>query len=111
MDEAAFNEAAGTALAALEEALARCEGLDYELKADGVIEIEFADGGKIIVNRHGAAREIWIAAKSGGHHFRLQGERWVSTRGGEELFAALARLISAHGGEEIVLTPAAPGAR
>jgi len=104
MDEAQFNEAAERALAALEEALARCEGLDYELKAGGVVELEFDDGSKIIVNRHGAAREIWVAAKSGAFHFRSERGRWVNTRDGEELFAALSRLINAQGGQQADLT-------
>ena len=47
-----------------------------------MLEIEFADGSKIIVNRHGAAREIWVAARSGGFHFRWDGAAWRDTRDG-----------------------------
>ena len=56
--------------------------LDFELKAGGIVEIEFDDGSKIIVNRHGAAREIWVAARSGGFHFRWDGAAWRDTRDG-----------------------------
>ena len=55
---------------ALEAALqAHGVDFDFEIKPGGVLELEFADGSKIIVNRHAAAREIWLAAKSGGFIF------------------------------------------
>ena len=39
---------------------------DAEPKPGGSSEIEFENGSKMIINRHTAAREIWVAAKSGG---------------------------------------------
>ena len=38
------------------------------------------DGGKLIVNRHVPNREIWVAARSGGFHFRAAGRRAGATR-------------------------------
>jgi CyaY protein len=43
-------------------------------------KLNFDDGSKIIVNRHGAAKEMWVAAKSGGFHFRWDGSAWRDTR-------------------------------
>jgi CyaY protein len=68
-----------------------------------VIEIECTNGSKIIINRHTAAREIWIAAKSGGYHFRPQNGDWLATRDGETLWAAIARVLSEQTGIEINL--------
>ena len=93
MDESDFEARAGAALEALELALEQAE-LDFERKGDGVLEIDFDDGSKIIVNRHAAAREIWVAARSGGFHFRWDGAAWRDTRNATELFAALSELIS-----------------
>lgn len=93
MNESDFEARASAALEALERALEQAE-LDFERKGDGVLEVEFDDGSKIIVNRHGAAREIWVAARSGGFHFRWDGSAWRDTRNGTELFAALSELIS-----------------
>lgn len=76
---------------AVEESGADC---DCEPKGSGVLEIEFPDGSRIIVNRHSAAREIWVAARSGGHHFRFDGSAWVDTRDKRELLAALSALIA-----------------
>ena len=79
---------------------------DVELKAGGVMEIEYADGSKMIINRHAAAREIWVAARSGGFHFRWDGAAWRDTREGTELFAALSKLVSAQSGQLVRLKPA-----
>jgi CyaY protein len=48
-------------------------------------------------------QEIWVAAKSGGFHYRRDGERWVNTRDQSELFASLSRMASEQGGVELVL--------
>jgi len=39
-----------------------------------------------------------VAARSGGFHFKPQGDDWVDTRDGTPLFAKLAALIAAQGG-------------
>lgn len=105
MDETEFNERSEQALAAVVRAVeSSAADCDCELKADGVIEIEFEDGTKIIVNRHRPAREVWVAAKSGGYHFRFDGQKWVNTRDGTELFSALSRYVSEQSGCPVVLS-------
>src|SRR5574341_579987 len=76
---------------------------DPELKEGGVLEVEYADGSKIIVNRHAAAREIWVAARAGGFHFRWDAGAWRDSRDGTELFAALSQLVSAQLGRRVDL--------
>ncbi len=95
--EAEFNQAATATLAHIEQALEDAD-LDFETPADGIIEVELDDGSKIIINRHGVAREIWVAARSGGFHFKPQGSGWIDTKSGEPLYDKLAALIAAHGG-------------
>ncbi len=97
MTEIEFNQAAGATLAHIEQALEAAD-LDFETPADGIIEIEFDDGSKIVVNRHGVARELWVAARSGGFHFRPQDGDWVDSRDGTPLFTRLSELIAAQGG-------------
>ena len=104
MNDTEFAAAAGQILVRIENALeASGVDLDFELAPGGVLEIEFADGGQIVVNKHGVAKEIWVAAKSGGFHFRFDGTVWRDTRDGEELFAKLSRLVSAQAGEAVIL--------
>lgn len=104
MDEREFNTMADAALRRIEDAVEQSgSDVDLEVKPGGVLELEFDDGSKIIINRHTAAREIWVAAKSGGYHFRPQEGRWLGTRDGEELMTALARCMSEQAGRAITL--------
>ena len=103
MTEIEFTEQADAALTRLEAALEAADAdLDFELKEGGILELEFDDGTKIIVNRHGAAREIWVAAKSGGFHFRWDGAALASTRATARNCSPRCRaLVSAQSGEDV----------
>jgi CyaY protein len=106
MNEAEFDRLASAALQTIEQRLeASGVDADFELKEGGVLEVEFADGSKLIVNRHAAAREVWLAARSGGFHFRWDGSAWRDTRDGTELFAALSRCASQQAGHAVHLEP------
>lgn len=107
MTESEFENLAGATLAALERAFeAAAPDADVQAKGVGLLEIEFEDGSKMVINRHGAAREIWVASRSGGFHFRHDGSVWRDTRDGSELFAAVSRLATQQSG-----TPVQLGAR
>jgi CyaY protein len=89
--------------AALDEALSDADAdVDWSLN-DGILEIDCGPGGKLIVNRHVPNREIWVAARSGGFHFRDQDGAWVDTRSGERLDALLARLLREQAGIAMTL--------
>jgi CyaY protein len=104
MNDSEFNALADAVLKRIEAGLEDSGiDLDFALVSAGVLEIEFADGSKIIVNRHGAAKEMWVAARSGGFHFRWDGKAWRDTRDNGELLAALSALVSAQVGEPVSL--------
>ena len=106
MDDSQFGALAERALESIETALEQSGlELDVERNEGGVLKIEYADGSRMVINRHGAAREIWVAAPSGGFHFRWDGERWLDTRSGRELFASLSQLVSALSGQPVLLRP------
>ena len=106
MEETEFTALAEQTLERIEASLEESGvDADVQLKPGGVIEIEYADGSKMIINRHAAAREIWVAARSGGFHFRWDGDAWRDTREGTELFAALSKLVSAQSGQPVRLKP------
>jgi CyaY protein len=97
VDDSAFIAAADATLdkigLALDAALETSDAdLDWSLN-DGVLTIECEDGSRIIVNRHVPNREIWVAAKSGGLHFRPDDGKWRDARGRDELAATLVRLL------------------
>lgn len=106
MDEAEFAGRADAVLARIEAALEESGvDADVERKEGGIVEIEYDDGSRMVINRHSAAREIWVAARSGGFHFRWDGAAWRDSRDGAELFAALSRLVSAQSGQPVILRP------
>lgn len=106
MTDAEFLSLADAALDAVQRAFDRVElDVDVVSKGAGMLEVEFEDGAKIVINRHGPAHEIWVAARSGGFHFRHDGTQWRDTRDGSELFAALSRLVSAQAGSAVILAP------
>ena len=100
MTESEFHRAVDAALERIESALEESDALDADLEG-GVLTVECADTSRIIVNRQTPNREIWVAARSGGFHFSCREGAWRDTRTGEELFAALARLIEQQSGERV----------
>lgn len=108
MTETEFQALAEQTLNAIEAALEQAANetdIDIECSRSGnVLEIEFIDtGSKIIVNSQAAMQEMWVAARSGGFHYRQEGGRWLNTRDKSELFDALSRMASEQGGAEVVL--------
>ncbi len=93
MTELAFTQRAEAVLTQIEALLEqRDDDVDFQ-RSGNVLEIELENGSKIILNRHDANQEIWLAAKSGGFHYTWQNEQWLSLRDGSELFARLAALL------------------
>jgi len=104
MTESEYTRLADDTLRKLEHAIESANGdFDYEFSAGGILEIEFADDSVIVVNKQAAAQEIWVAAKSGGFHFRWDGSVWRDTRSNEELFAALSRFATQQSGAPVNL--------
>ncbi|MBI1892275.1 MAG: iron donor protein CyaY [Burkholderiales bacterium] len=108
MTESEFLVLAEAALDAIERAVeqaAEANDVDIECSRSGnVLEIELIDAGsKIIVNSQAPMQELWVAARSGGFHYRRVEEKWLDTRTGEELLAALSRILSLQAGQTMAL--------
>jgi CyaY protein len=103
MTESEFVELADATLDAIERAV-DASAIDIETsRAGNVLTLELGDASKVIVNSQTPMQQIWVAGKTGAFHYARTGDRWLDTRDGSELFAALSRLISAQGGEAVVL--------
>ena len=108
MTESEFVAIAEAALDDIElslEKAAESGDIDIECSRSGnVLEIEFVDNGsKIIINSQAPMQELWVAAKSGGYHYRREGLQWINTRDGSELFSALSGVVSLQSGCAVVL--------
>ncbi|WP_338769975.1 iron donor protein CyaY [Massilia sp. METH4] len=113
MTETEFLDLADSTLNAIEAALDRLNDdnrLDVECSRSGnVLEIEFLhNGSKVIVNSQAAMQELWVAARSGGFHYRRVGDRWVDTRDGTELFDALSQIATEQSGGSPVIVSENP---
>lgn len=88
-----FNECVDALFEQVMETIDASEAADDVELNQGVLEITCQDRSKIIVNRHAPTQEVWVAAKSGGYHFRWANGVWLDTRSGETLSDALTRVI------------------
>jgi len=108
MTETEFLDLAEAVLDHIEAAIetaGEAADVDVECSRSGnVLEIEFIDqNSKIIVNTQAPMQEIWVAARSGGFHYRMKGDVWLDTRDGSELFTALSSLASTQAGQALAL--------
>ena len=109
MGDSEFLAQAEATLDAIEAALDKLNDedmIDVECSRSGnVLEIEFLhNGSKIIVNSQAAMKELWVAARSGGYHYRQVEGQWINTRDGSEMLASLSEMVSAQGGAPVVIT-------
>jgi CyaY protein len=72
-------------------------------RTGGLLELQFPNGSKLIINTQPPLHEVWLAARGGGFHFRFDGLRWVDTRDGTEFFAAVSHHASQQAGVPLVL--------
>lgn len=96
MTEQQFLDQCDRVLTAIEDAIDTCDAdVDIDTQRSGqVLEIELDNGSKIIVNGNAPLREIWVAARSGGYHFRNEAGRWLDTRRGDALGERLSQVFS-----------------
>ena len=79
---------------------------DIDVERTGtVLTITFESGRRMVVNSQEANREVWLAAKSGGFHYRWDDDRatWDDTRGDVDLKTRLATLVEEETGTPLVL--------
>jgi CyaY protein len=104
MNESEFDKKATDTLLTIEQAIEE-SGADIDFEAaGGILTLEFANGTKIIVNKQGAARQIWVAAKSGGYHYGFIDGQWINDQGGGELMSELSQFIREQSGEDVTLS-------
>ncbi|BEP63282.1 iron donor protein CyaY [Variovorax sp. V213] len=105
MTDSEYMDRAEAALAAIERG---CDRINDATDADidnqrvgGMITISFKNGSQLIVNLQKPLQEIWLAARSGGYHYRYDGKAWVDTKTGEEFFGNLSREASLQAGQSL----------
>lgn len=112
IDDKQFHQLGSHLLESIEVALEAADDaldldLDVERQGGNVINIRFKDRSVIVVNTQPPLHEIWVAAKSGGYHYRWAGTLvsplWLDTKTGRELLGDLSEFTSAQAGQAITI--------
>ena len=112
IDDKQFHEQGSHLLQSIELALEAADDeldldLDVERQGGNVINIRFRDKSVIVVNTQPPLHEIWVAAKSGGYHYRWAGTMaqplWLDTKTGRELLKDLSQFATAQAGKAITI--------
>lgn len=69
-------------------------------RTGGLLELSLPGGSKIVINTQPPLQEIWLAARSGGYHFKWDGTQWVD-REGQEFLARLSHSASEQSGQAL----------
>ncbi|MBU3605905.1 iron donor protein CyaY [Polynucleobacter sp. MWH-Creno-3A4] len=110
IDDKQFHQLGSNLLQSIELALETADDqldldLDIERQGGNVINIRFRDKSVIVVNTQPPLHEIWVAAKSGGYHYRWAGTMakplWLDTKTGKELLSDLTEFASAQAGQAL----------
>ena len=67
-------------------------------RSGGMVTLTFPNRSQIVINLQKPLHEVWMAARSGGYHYRFDGSHWQDTKGGGEFFACLTRDASQQSG-------------
>ena len=82
-----------------------CDHLNDESDADidnqrvgGMITLTFPNRSQIVINLQKPLHEVWLATRSGGYHYRFDGQQWSDTKGNGEFFERLSQDASTQSG-------------
>ena len=102
MTDLEFMDRAEKLLSRIESA---CDRINDQTDADidnqrvgGMITLTFDNHSQIVINLQRPLHEVWLAARSGGYHFKFDGAQWLDTKGHGEFLACLSRDASAQTG-------------
>ena len=92
---------------------AACDRINDSTDADidnqrvgGMITLVFPNASQIVINLQKPLQEVWLAARSGGYHYKFVDGAWRDTKSGEEFFARLSQSASEHAGMALGFTVA-----
>jgi len=108
MTDSEYLNQAEAALRAVEQACDQLNDntdLDIDNQRVGrMITLTFADRSQIVINLQPPLHEIWMAARTGGFHYRWQDDAWRDTKTGQEFFSDLTHQASMQAGSAVVFS-------
>jgi CyaY protein len=105
MPDSEFHTRTGAVLASIEASVdtwLQDDVIDIDaMRSGGLLELGFPNGSKIVINTQPPLHELWMAARSGGHHYKFVRGAWADTRDGREFFDALSACASEQAGKPL----------
>lgn len=108
MTDTEFMDQAERLLKAVE---AGCDRINDDSLADidnqrvgGMVTLVFDNQSQIVINLQKPLHEVWMAAKTGGFHYKFDSGQWWDTKGQGEFFASLSRFASEQSGSTLVFS-------
>jgi CyaY protein len=105
ISDAQYHDRTQIVLAAVEATVDRLlqeDVVDIDAnRTGGLLELAFPDGRMIVINTQPPLHELWLAAPSGGFHFKAVAGKWIEGREGREFFAVLSESASALAGQTL----------
>ena len=105
MTDPEFMDRAEALLQAVEvccDAMNDLDDVDVDNQRVGsMVTLSFPNRSQIIINLQTPLHEVWIAARSGGYHFRWQDGVWQDTKGQGEFYDTLSKDASAQAGQAL----------
>jgi CyaY protein len=72
---------------------------DVDIDASGnVLQLEFQDRSKIVINKQEPLHQIWVATRFGGYHFGYVQGKWQDERNGGEFMPFVVDSIARQSG-------------
>ena len=109
MTDPEFMDRAESVLSAVE---ACCDRINEQTDVDidnqrvgAMVTLVFSNKSQIVINLQKPLHEIWLAARSGGYHYKLKSDIWMDTKGQGEFFANLSRYASEQAAGPVVFKP------
>jgi len=102
MTDSEFLDLAETLLHSVE---ASCDRINDQNLADidnqrvgAMVTLVFSNRSQIVINLQKPLHEVWLAARSGGYHFKFDGRQWIDSKGQGEFFASLSKFAGEQAG-------------
>jgi CyaY protein len=105
LSDSEYHAKAGAVLASVEarvDQLLQDDVVDIDAgRTGGLLELTLPNGSKIVINTQPPLHEIWLAARSGGYHYKYVDGRWLDTKSGRDFFEVLSECASEQAGRPV----------
>ena len=90
----------------------QCDQLNEQADADidnqrvgGMVTLVFANQSQVVINLQKPLHEVWLAARSGGYHYKWVDGDWRDTKSGECFFDRLTQSATEQAGAALQFRP------